>query len=82
MRKRGGKKMFGLGIVSALIALSISGIIGAFCFPYAINTWLVFFGKTASVLWWHGFLLGYVPWIGQASLPLAAVTWILMLILV
>ena len=69
----------GIGI---LIFLSISGIIGAICFPYAINTWLVFLGKTATIKWWQGFILGYVPWIGQAALPFAVITWILMLFLV
>jgi hypothetical protein len=68
-------------IVVVLLLLSLSGIVGAFCWPYALNTWLVFFGKSASILWWHGFLLGYVPWIGQASLPAAVITWVLMMFL-
>jgi hypothetical protein len=71
--------IIGASIVSILLFLSIFGIIGSFCWPYVLNTWLVFFGKTAVVLWWHGFLLGYVPWVGQASLPAAVITWILMM---
>lgn len=64
-------------IVIAL--LSISGIIGGFCWPYSINTWLEFFGKDPSIVYWHGFVLGYVPWLGQASIPVAVITWILMM---
>lgn len=70
--------LFGSALFT-LMVLSISGIIGAFCWPYALNTWLVFLGKPAMVLWWHGFLLGYVPWLGQMSIPAAVITWILML---
>ena len=59
--------------------LVMSGIIGAFCWPYAINTWLVFAGKAPVVLWWHGFILGCIPGFGQFSIPVAALTWILKL---
>jgi len=72
----------GIGCLGLIILLSISGIIGAFCWPYIINTWLIYAGKTAVVVWWQGFLLGYVPWFGQLSILAAVVTWILMLILV
>lgn len=71
----------GLGIVGILLLLSLSGIVGAFCWPYTINSWLVFAGKAPVVLWWHGFLLGYVPGLGQISIGAAVITWILMLIL-
>ena len=71
----------GLGAVVVMVVLSISGIIGAFCWPYALNSWLVFLGKAPKVLWWHGFLLGYVPYLGQMSVLVAAITWILMLLL-
>lgn len=65
-----------------LLVLLISGGIGALCWPYAINSWLIFLGKTPSVVWWQGALLGVVPGIGQASTPFAILTWILMLFLV
>ena len=71
----------GLGAAVIVVILSVSGIIGAFCWPYALNSWLVFLGKTPRVLWWHGFLLGYVPYLGQVSVPVAVITWILMLLL-
>jgi len=59
----------------------IFGVIGGFAYPYAINEWLSFFGKENTIVWWQGFVLGLIPGIGQASLPVAAVTWVLMLFL-
>jgi len=68
-------------LLTALIALLILAAIGAFAWPYTINTWLVFAGKTAAVTWWHGALLSFVPVIDQLSIPAAVVTWIAMLFL-
>jgi hypothetical protein len=68
-----------IGLTTNLLLFTISGIIGALCFPYAINTWLVYAGKAPVFLWWWGFLLGYVPGAGQLALPVAAITFILML---
>lgn len=68
-------------LIILLLLLSISGIIGSFCWPYTLNSWLIFFEKEATIVWWHGFILGYVPGLGQASLPAAVITWILMLFL-
>ena len=77
-----GLSLFSLGILPIIIVLSIFGIIGGFCFPYAINSWLVFFGKAPTVVFWQGFILGICPYVGQASIPVAVVTFIVMLILV
>jgi len=60
----------------------ICAVIGALLWPYSINTWLVYFGKAPSIVWWHGALLGFCPGIGQATIPVAVITWILMLFLV
>lgn len=68
--------------ISGLCFLFASGIIGAFLWPYVINTWLVFFGKPESVLWWQGFLLGMFPGLGQMHILLAIVTWIAMKFLI
>ena len=69
----------GAGCLITLFVLSLSGIIGAFCFPYVINTWLVYAGHAPVFLWYWGFVLGYVPFIGQFSLPLAAITFVITL---
>ncbi len=63
-------------ITVVLLVLSVFGIIGGFCWPYAINTWLEWAGKEPAIGWWHGFGLGYVPGLGQLSIPAAAVTWV------
>lgn len=70
--------MKGIAVLIALLLL-ISAAIGAICWPYTINTWLVFLGKPPVVVWWQGALLGFAPFIGQFSIPAAIVTWILML---
>lgn len=77
-----GAVLFSLGILPIIIVLSIFGIIGGFCFPYALNSWLVFFGKAPTVVFWQGFILGICPYVGQASIPVAVITFIAMLILV
>ena len=59
--------------------LIIGSIIGAICWPYTINTWLIFFHKQAAISWWQGSLIGFCPVIGQISIAAAIITWILML---
>ena len=66
-------------LIFVVIILAISAAIGAICWPYTINTWLVFIGKEACVVWWQGALLGFVPYLGQASILAAVITWLLML---
>lgn len=71
----------GLGVSMVLFILCLSAAVGAFCWTYTINSWLLFFGKAASIVWWQGALIGFVPGFGQFSIPAAVVTWILMLLL-
>lgn len=73
-----GLGMFGGCLIFVLI---ISAIIGAYTWTYSINTWLTYFGKEPSIVWWQGSLIGFVPYLGQASIPVAVITWILMLFL-
>ena len=70
-----------LVILPFIIIFGLFGIIGGFCFPYALNSWLVFFGKAPTVVFWQGFILGICPYVGQASIPVAVITFIAMLIL-
>ena len=60
-----------------LFVMAINGIIGAICWPYTINTWLIVAGKESAIVWWHGFLMAYVPGLGQLSIPGAVITWII-----
>lgn len=68
-------------LILILLILSISGIVGAICWPYTINAWLVYAGKAAVFKWWQGLLLGYVPGLGQLSIPAAVLTWIMIMFL-
>jgi len=63
------------------IVIAIAFIIGACLWPYTINSWLVYADKEPVIEWWMGGLMGLVPGIGQASIPAAFVTFILMLFL-
>jgi len=80
-------KWFGLatlsvgGVAIAVTCLCFFGIIGIWVWPYTLNTWLIFAGKTAKVLWWHGFLLGVCPPLGMLGIFSAIITWIAMLFL-
>ena len=67
--------------VFIIVALAACSIVGAILWPYSINTWLAYAGKDPSILWWHGMLLGFCPLIGQITIPVAVVTWILMIFL-
>lgn len=70
-----------VGCFTFLLIFVISAIIGGFCWTYTINTWLLFAGKTATIAWWQGALIGLVPGLGQLSFPAAALTWIAMMFL-
>lgn len=59
----------------------VSAGLGSICWPYTINTWLIYLDKDPALQWWQGALIGLVPLLGQLSIPFAVVTWILMLFL-
>ena len=46
--------------ISVLATAIVYVVLGAMFWPLAINPWLVFFGKSAKVVWWHGALLGCI----------------------
>lgn len=71
--------MFKLFFSSISLMLIAGFILGAVLWPYTINTWLLYVGKDPAVVWWQGGLLGFVPVIGQLSVPAAVVTWLVML---
>lgn len=59
----------------------VSFAIGAVLWPYSIDSWALYFGHAVSIPWYAGGVLGIIPVVGQASIPVAAVTWVLMMIL-
>lgn len=64
-----------------LAILIISAIVGGYTWTYSLNTWLAYFGKETTIVFWQGALLGFAPYVGQASIPVAIITWILFLFL-
>ena len=70
---------FTLAIIPFLFIPLLSFIIGVICWPYTINTWLIFLGKEAVITWWTGGLLGLVPFFGKWSSIACVATWIIML---
>ena len=72
-------KYFGAAGLAVVIFLVFGAIPGAFLWPYTLNTWLHFLNKPESVVWWHGVIIGFIPVLGQFTIPAAIVTWILML---
>lgn len=82
--KKFGEIVFlgGMGFGFLLFILGVFGLIGMFCWPYTINSWLVFMGRTPCIVWWQGFLMGFAPFLGQASIPAMIITWVLMLFLI
>lgn len=65
--------MFGF-IVAIIFVFGV--LPGMLCWPYVINFWLVFAGKAAVVVWWQGALIGFVPGLGELTIPAAVLTWI------
>ena len=70
-----------IAALTAVVVLFVGMPICGFCWMYVINTWLLFFGKTATISFWVCCLLGIIPCFGQTALPAAALTYILMLFL-
>lgn len=73
--------LFKLGLGWAVFVLLVSALIGGLTWTYSLNTWLVFFGKEPIIVFWQGALLGLAPVIGQSSVIVAIITWILFLFL-
>lgn len=73
--------LFGSCLSGIVTIVTIGMIIGAICWPYTINTWLEYAHKEPTIVWWQGMLIGIVPGIGHAGLPLAVITWVAMMFL-
>jgi hypothetical protein len=73
--------LVGLGLGFWLMLVCVLFGIGALLWPYIINSWLVYSGRPVYIEWWMGGFLGLIPGIGQSSIPLAFITFVLMLFL-
>ena len=68
-----------MGCSLVLLLMVVYIVLSAICWPYTINSWLIFFGKAPVVVWWQGLLVGFVPYVNKMAFPLAFVTWLIML---
>ena len=69
-------------VLLAIPLILLAGpVLGALCWPYVVNTWLVYAEKPAGLLRWHGALMGVIPPFGYLSIPAAILTWIMMMFL-
>lgn len=67
------------GCLIILLLVFSSAIVGSFFWTYAINSWLLYFGKTVQVSWYVCGLFSLIPHIGWFSIPVSFVTYILLL---
>ena len=68
-------------IIILSVAFVLAFIMGALLWPYTVNSWLVYFGMPAKLVWWQGGILGMLPYVGRVTIPAALGTWILLLML-
>lgn len=68
-------------IVKLICLVFIGSVVGTLTLPYAVNSWLVYFGKHAVVVWWHGAIVGAIPGCGWTCATVAFITWISMWLL-
>lgn len=69
--------------VTYIIIIAIAVLISMGCWHYTLITWLSYFGKPTINIgyFWPCFVIAIVPGLGQAGIPVAILTWILMLFL-
>ena len=68
-------------LVVLLFICLITALVGGLTWPYSIEQWAAYLGNDVDVHFWQGAILGFIPGVGQISIPFAVITWILMLIL-
>lgn len=73
--------VLGMWLFCLSLYCGISFAIGAWLWPYTINTWLVYADKPPQIEWWMGGLFGLVPGVGHSSIMCAAITFVAMLFL-
>lgn len=69
----------GLIIILVLFAIVWCGILAPIfgaAWTYSLNTWLVYFEKPKIGFFWIGYILGAIPGVNAASIPVAVITFI------
>ncbi len=66
-----------IGCIAILLIMLVSAFIGGFCIKYSVNNWLEWAGKPQSFTYWHGFLIGLIPYLGFGSIMVAIITFVL-----
>jgi hypothetical protein len=65
-----------------LIVWILGGILGGFFWKYSLNSWLTYVSRIPNVSFWNGALLGLIPGFGYLCIPIAGITYIIMLFLI
>ena len=68
-------------LVVLFIAMACLFIMSAILWPYTINKWLVYFGKSPVFKWYYGGFLSFFDFFNKIVIPAAILTWILMMFL-
>ena len=55
--------------------------LNALLWPYIGNSWLEYNGKPPQIVWWQGALIGFVPYLNRLVIPIAVITWFMMMLL-
>lgn len=71
----------GIGIFAGLVIIAAIVLVAAGCNYYTINFWLDYAGKDTAFPLWACCVIACVPGIGQLSIPVAIVTFIISLFL-
>jgi len=58
----------------------VSFLVGSLCWTYSVNEVFEMIGSAKTIAWWQGGLIGLVPYLGQVSIPVAVIVWIVGLI--
>lgn len=56
-------------------------LLNGWLWPYIGNSWLEYHGKAPQIAWWQGALIGFVPYLNKFVIPLAVITWFMMMLL-
>lgn len=65
-----------VSVIAALVFMATGALVGSVFVPYCVNTWLMWVGYPPVIEWWHGALIGCIPYVGWFSLVLFVYTFL------